>query len=129
MGGPAGDDALFDEPAPTRQRVSVSNAPLYVLWGLSAAAAVVAVPQIVGVVPQSVVWTAVAYAVLVVAAFVLLFQYRVSLVRASRSASGSGAVLGVRRLERITIVAVAIAAVANGVVLGRWLGGLELWFP
>lgn len=102
--------------------------PLYVLWALSAAALVVAVPQIVEVLPPNIAWTAAAYGVLVVAAFVLLFQYRVSLVRATRTASGSGSVVGVKRLERLTLVAVAVAAAANGVVLGRWLGGLELWF-
>jgi len=52
-----------------------------------------------------------------------------ALVRRTRSAdSGTGAVVGVKRMEWITMAAVAAGCAANGVVIGRWVASLEVWF-
>ena len=51
-----------------------------------------------------------------------------AVVRATRTVAGSGTVLGIRRIERITVLAVALGSIANGVVLGLWFGALEVWF-
>ncbi|NLH70457.1 MAG: hypothetical protein GX454_09805 [Brooklawnia sp.] len=99
----------------------MSRWPLYSLWGLSLLAAGAALLNRVEV-------SAFAYVILTVAAFVLLLAYRMTLVRATRTVAGSGAVLGVRRIEQVTVLGVVLGSIANGVVLGLWLGGLELWF-
>lgn len=98
-----------------------SRWPLYVLWVLSLVAFSVALFNRVAV-------SAIACTVLTVAAFVLLLLYRMAVVRATRTVAGSGTVLGIRRIERITVLAVALGSIANGVVLGLWFGALEVWF-
>lgn len=116
------DDApLFADRGGPRRPVPESRWPLYVLWVLSLVAFSVALFNRVAV-------SAIACTVLTVAAFVLLLLYRMAVVRATRTVAGSGTVLGIRRIERITVLAVALGSIANGVVLGLWFGALEVWF-
>lgn len=98
---------------------SVPAWPLFVIWGLSAAAATVALFN-------ELTWSLVAYGALLLAGVALLIMYRMSIVRASMSASGGA--LGVLAFERIAVLAIILGCVANGVVIGLWVGGLELWF-
>jgi len=113
--------SLFTENQGPGKPVRVSRWPLYSLWGLSLLSAGAALLNRVEV-------SAFAFVILTVAAFVLLLAYRMTLVRATRTVAGSGAVLGVRRIEQVTVLGVVLGSIANGVVLGLWLGGLELWF-
>ena len=95
--------------------------PLYVLWALSAAGVLIALFQ-------NSVWSAFAYGVLVVAGGVLLFRYRLMRVAVTRSATASVTVVGIRADERLTILALVLACVANGIVIGMWVGSWEIWF-
>jgi hypothetical protein len=103
------------------RQTSVSNWPIYGVWVASAAA-------LVALIPQSVLWSSIAYAMLLIVGVVGLVVYRIGLTRATRTVAGSGAILGVRRIERITIAIVAIVAAAHGLIIGLWLGAMELWF-
>lgn len=116
-------DAVFEEDKSTGLSVRpASRLPLYALWAISLGGVIVALLDRLP-------WSWAAYGVLVVAAFVLLFRYRLALVRRTRSAdSGTGAVVGVKRMEWITMAAVAAGCAANGVVIGRWVASLEVWF-
>lgn len=105
--------------AATTAVAAVSAWPLFVVWGLSAAAFAVALFN-------EFTWSLVAYGALLLAGVALLIMYRMSVVRASMSASGGA--LGVLAFERITVLAIVLGCVANGVVIGLWVGGLELWF-
>lgn len=98
---------------------SVPAWPLYTVWGLAAAAGAVAFLNEV----RS---SAIAYGVLLVVGVALLILYRMSVVRASMSASGGG--VGVQGHERIAVLAIVLGCLANGIVIGLWVGGLELWF-
>lgn len=94
--------------------------PLWVLWGLSAGGVVVALFSIT-------LWSLIGWVTLVVATFVLLFRYRVSLVAATQAMDADAAVVGIKAPEKITIVAVVIACVANGIVLGLEVGAWPVW--
>lgn len=98
---------------------SVSAVPLYSVWGLAAAAAAVAILN-------DRMFSIVAYGVLLVVGIALLIVYRMSVVRASMSADG--AAVGVQTLERFTVLAIVLGCLANGIVIGLWVGSLEYWF-
>ena len=98
---------------------SVSAAPLYAVWGLAAAAAAVAILN-------DRTFSMAAYGVLLVVGIALLIVYRMSVVRASMSADG--AAVGVQKLERLTVLAIVLGCLANGIVIGLWVGSLEYWF-
>lgn len=103
------------------RHTSVSTWPIYGVWVASAVA-------LVALIPQSVLWSSAAYAMLLIVGVVGLVLYRIGLTRATRTVAGSGAILGVRRIERITIVIVALVSAAHGLIIGLWLGAMELWF-
>lgn len=113
-----------DDPFETRrsgQRVSPPSPwPLWTLWGLSAAGLVVSLFA-------NTQWSAIAFGVLSVAGAALLYWYRMSLVDATRQLDADASVVGIKPLEKLTIWLLVLSCVANGFVIGLWVGSWEFW--
>ncbi len=121
MGGIAAGSPFSETQETFRTPQKPSEWPLRLIWIASAIALVIAFFN-------NHVWSLIAYVLLLVTSFVLLVRYRMSLVRQTRMAAGSGAVLGIRPVEKVTIAGVIAAGIANGIVIGLWVGGFDLWF-
>lgn len=112
----------FDEdelPSVARVAQQVAPWPLYLVLGLCAGAVAASILNTLTV-------SVIAYAVFLVGGMALLIWYRTQVVRASMSVDG-GAVQ-VMGLERLAVLAIVVGCLANGLVIGLWVAGLELWF-
>lgn len=113
-------DVEFLQAGSSMQAVAVVSAwPLYAALALSAVAAGVAILN-------ELTWSLIAYGGLLVVGVALLIVYRISAVRASMSANG--AAVGVMAFERVAVAAIILGCLANGIVIGLWVGSWELWF-
>lgn len=115
------DDPFADDSAPTRIRPTVPDWPLWTLVGLSVAAVIVALLN-------RPLYSLIAYVLLVVASFALLFWYRMATVAVTRIADADASVVGIKPKEKLAILAIVAGCVANGIVLGLEVGGWEMWF-
>ena len=110
------DDGL---PGAARAAQHVSRWPLALVIALGAAAVAVAFLDVLGV-------SIAAYSALLLGGMILLIWYRTELVQASMSFDG--AAVNVVGLERLAVLAIVAGCLANGIVIGLWVAGLELWF-
>lgn len=99
-----------------------SAVPLVLLWVLCA------IGGVVGLLRHDHLVSLVIWAVLLLASFALLLVYRLGLVSATREVDANASVIGIKPIERITIVVVVIACCLNGIVIGLWVGSLSLWW-
>ncbi|HMR47761.1 MAG TPA: hypothetical protein PKE40_00670 [Arachnia sp.] len=114
------DDPEYQQAGATAQAVaSVPRWPLFAACGLSIAAAAVALTN-------QLTPSLIAYGALLIAGTTLLLLYRMSVVRATMSADGEA--VAVLAFERIAVLAIVLGCLANGVVIGLWVGSWELWF-
>ena len=112
----------FDDDEPpgvARAAQHVSRLPLALVIGLGAAAVIVAFLGMLGV-------SVAAYAALLLGGMILLILYRTQLVQTSMSIDG--AAVSVVGIERLAVLAIVAGCLANGIVIGLWIAGLELWF-
>lgn len=114
-------DNPFDDDEARPSTLAVSNWPLWTLVALSLLALVVALFNV----PR---WSIVANIVVVVAAFVLLLVYRLSLVAVTRAEDADASVVGVKTKEKLAIAASVLGSLANGIVIGLEVGSWEMWF-
>lgn len=115
------DDPFADDSVPTRIMPTVPDWPLWMLVAFSVAAIAVALlfkPF----------FSLIAYSMLVVSSFGLLFGYRMSTVVATRTADADASVVGIKPKEKLVILAIVAGCVANGIVLGLEIGGWDMWF-
>lgn len=113
--------AFDEDELPNMARVAqqVAPWPLYLVLGLAGAAIAAAILNALTV-------SLIAYSVLLVGGMALLIWYRTQVVQASMSIDG-GAVR-VTGIERLAVLAIVVGCLANGLVIGLWVAGLELWF-
>lgn len=114
-------DNLFDDDVESKIAPTAPSWPLWTLVALSACVVVVALFNV----PR---WSIIANIVVVVASFVLLLLYRLSLVAVTRAADADASVVGVKMKEKLAISAAVIGCFANGIVIGLEVGSWEMWF-
>lgn len=112
------DVAMSPRRPPTVQSVA-RRWPLYGVLGVSAAGLLVATFRA----PMA---SAVAYAVLLLIGCGLLFYRRFDAIATTRSAGGSG-VLSVQPVEKSAIASLALACLANGVVIALEVARWPVW--
>ena len=109
--------------APLRRPPTVQSVarrwPLYGVLGVSGAGLIVAIFR-------APLMSAIAYAVLLLIGCGLLFYRRFDAIATTRSAGGSG-VLSVQPVEKGAIAALALACLANGVVVALEVARWPIW--
>ena len=114
----AADAPLSPTRAPTVQSVA-RHWPLYGVLGISVLGLAVAAIRLPGM-------SAVAYGALLLVGCGLLFYRRFDAIATTRSAGGSG-VLSVQPVEKGAIAALALACLANGVVIAFEVARWPVW--
>ncbi len=102
----------------------VPGAPTWPLWALVALSGCAVVIALFNV-PF---WSMIANVVVVIASFVLLLVYRLSLVAVTRAVDADASVVGVKTQEKLAIMAAVVGCLANGIVIGLEVGSWEMWF-
>ena len=114
-------DNPFDDDVELRVVARAPTWPLWALVALSGCAVVVALFNVP-------LWSIIANCVVVVASFVLLLIYRLSLVAVTRAVDADASVVGVKTQEKLAMVAAVVGCLANGIVIGLEVGSWEVWF-
>ncbi len=100
---------------------SASKWPLWTLVVLSVAAFIVSLFNLPRV-------SITVFLILVVASFILLLTYRLSLASLTREMDADASVVNIGIAEKLVILASAIGCLANGIVIGLEVGSWEMWF-